>query len=78
MRQRNAVGVFDTPLWRDWLVWLTLAAVAAGGQMVGRDYRGEEVDLAAAFDLVLSCGFQFLLFGIGVGIQRRRWRERRA
>lgn len=67
-RERNAVlGIYDWPIYADWLAWLTVLAIVA---VVGIQ--------PTLLDLIIAVVFQFLLFGMIPGVIRRSWRRRKA
>jgi hypothetical protein len=66
--QRRTWGVYDLPLWRDWLAWLTAFGLVAAIPIVAAD---------PGF-VVLAVPVQVLLFGILPGSIRAWWRARRA
>lgn len=65
-KRRNALGVYDLPLWRDWLAWVTLVAVIA---VLGQP---------TVIDLVIGVLFQVFLFGFIPGKIRQAVRRRQA
>lgn len=78
MTTREAYGLYDAPLWADWLTWLTAFGIFAGLTSVWNSYPTLEGSEAAAFaiDAILAVGLQFLLFGVLPG-KIRRWRRSR-
>lgn len=67
--RRNALGVYDLPLWKDWLFWVTVVGVWAG--LAVPESRATIIDLA------IAVGFQFVLFGLLPGAVRMWLRGRR-
>lgn len=83
-RRKGAFFVFDIPFWRDWLCWLTAFALFGGAHNTLADYGDELAQgltqfslVALSIDLLLAIGFQFALFGLGIGAIRKAVRRRR-
>lgn len=76
MQQRkNAIlGLYDRPLWSDWIAYLTLLGLIAGAMTV----RGSEEAAARAIDLAFALAFQFVLFGVVPCVIRKAVRSRRS
>ncbi len=70
-------GLYDEPLWKDWLTWLTAVAVVAGAFDALRDYDGSN-PVATVIDLALAVAIQFLFWGVLPGLIRRWVRSRGA
>lgn len=68
-RREAILGVYDVPLWRDWLTYLTAVGIVAGFGTVGG---------GNAIDVMFAVGFQFLLFGMLPGGLRKAWRAIRS
>lgn len=66
--RRNALGLYDEPLWKDWLFYLTLFGVVAG--LTIPESRATPIDLA------IAVAFQIFLFGVLPGMVRA-WLRRR-
>lgn len=78
--ERTAIlGIYDRPLWRDWIAWLTGFALLSGITGAFDDFpdgvRGNES--ALLIGLGLRAAFQFFLFGLVPGRIRRAIRTRR-
>ena len=69
MKNRNRYGVYDAPLWRDWLTWLTVVAVLAG-------FQYEHQQHGVGLDYLFAGLFQLALFGFLVGRIRLSMRKR--
>jgi hypothetical protein len=63
------LDLYDRPIWRDWLFYVTLVGIWAG--VIVPESR------ASPIDLVFAVGFQFALFGVVPGLVRRWVRRRR-
>lgn len=61
----DRLWLYDLPLWKDWLVYLTALGVLAG-----------LVSGGGFIDLAFAVAFQFLLFGVVPGSIRVWWRSR--
>ncbi len=78
------LGLFDIPLYTDWIFYLMLFAMFVGGRSVYADYTvvditgARHVQYGAAFyiDLAIALGIQFLLFGVLPASIRRGVRGR--
>ena len=73
MRRNAILGLYDAPIWKDWIAWLTLLALVAGAKTVSTSENGA----AYVIDLVLALGFQFAIFGWLPSGVRRAIRKRR-
>lgn len=76
--------LYDRPLWRDWIAWLTLFSFIAVFQGIAGNYGGLDAALATQFnrtaffiDLGTACLFQFLVFGVLPCAIRRKVRQAR-
>lgn len=67
--RRNGFGIYDLPLWKDWLFWVTAVGVWAG--LAVPESR------ATVVDIVLAVAVQFVLFGLLPGAARLWVRGRR-
>jgi hypothetical protein len=85
MRKRRWLDLYDFPLWKDWLAWVTGFAIFAACSVTAREYfadfRSEGLSAeslaALSIDLALPIVFQCLLFGVLPGSVRMLFRKRR-
>ena len=68
-------SLYDQPLWKDWLTWLTALAVVVGVLDALRDYDSA-IPFATVIDLALAVVVQFLFWGVLPGLLRRWVRSR--
>jgi hypothetical protein len=71
-RNVHVFGLFDAPLWRDWLAWLNLLVI------VVRTDGAARVPASDIYSIVISDALGFVLFGVVPGLLRRYLRNRRA
>ena len=73
--RRNAIlGRYDSPIWKDWIAWLTLLGLIAAVPAISRS----ETTSAYAIDLIFALIFQFALFGLVPTAIRKTIRNRRS
>ena len=79
------LGLYDYPLWEDWLTWPTAVAVFGATLDVTRDHwpgvRGNGTSEAGfvsiAFDLALAVVLALAIFGLVPAVLRDLWRRRK-
>jgi hypothetical protein len=76
-RYRNTLvmGLYDAPLWADWLFYLTALGVIAVIPNIGA--TAADAFVVILVETALAVGFQFFLFGVVPGVIRKRIRHRR-
>jgi hypothetical protein len=89
--QNTILGLWDSPILKDWIAYVAVVGVIAGIPDVVKSYRTVtfdafgsvhrgliELSLAFFVDLAFAVGVQLLLFGIVPAVVRRAVRSRRS
>jgi hypothetical protein len=75
-------GLYDRPLWKDWLTWLSgygfFTGLLAFGLLFGDPDSASANTAQLAIGLVLSLAVSLAMFGLVPGLIRRRIRKRLA